>query len=204
VISGPSASPQASETLSAEDHAAAEPEAEVDPDPDTLHITEHELALMELLSSANLTPRSTKRFVNLYYLVRASIPKLELDEFVGTRDAPGSCLIHVFLLGILIAWPDAAEELFAELQAKPPHARIDAVLQQVEEALTAQQREGGPSPTRGLLELAHAMRVPSRTALFLEPARRIERFSFRRGSARRRTPEAPVRPAPRNGFAVQA
>ena len=194
----------AHDTQSAEPETAPAMDIDRDIDPDTLHITAHELALMQHLWGLSLTACATKRFVNLYYLVRAAIPRHELDAFVGTDEAPGSCVIHIFLLGVLIAWPDAAEELFAELQTDARHVRVGSLLQRVEEAHATRGLTGEPSQAPRLVELARTLDLPSRAAAFAEPARRIARFSFRHGIDRR-PPMPPMQPAPRPGaFEMQA
>ena len=155
-----------SNRTNAHDTQLAEPETALamdigrDIEPDTLHITAHELALMQHLWGLSLTACATKRFVNLYYLVRAAIPRHELEAFVGTDEAPGSCVIHIFLLGVLIAWPDAAEEIFAELQADARHLRIGSLLQGIEEA----------HATRGLTGRAEQSPSARRTRAHLGPS----------------------------------
>jgi hypothetical protein len=170
--------------------------SELNPDPDALRLSPHETALMQQLWGLGLTPGATRRFVNLYYFVRASLPDEELAEFVGTDQAPGSCATHIFLLGVLIAWPEAAEHIFTELRADARMLRVGALLQRAEEALAARgvADHGGEAPR--LVELARSMGLPSRAALLADAARRIEPLAWALSSARP-APAASKAPAPR-------
>src|SRR5262249_11998619 len=62
-----------------------------------------------------MSPRSAKRFVNLYRLIRVSIAdEGELRAFIGNR-VSGQHRAALVLLALLTGYPDEADEIFHEL-----------------------------------------------------------------------------------------
>lgn len=72
--------------------------------------------ILELAPLVRRTPRSVKRFLNIYRLFRASRAKGHLNAFLGTEDAPGPYREALLLLGLLTAAPDIAPQVFAFLR----------------------------------------------------------------------------------------
>jgi hypothetical protein len=62
------------------------------------------------------TPRATKRFANMYRILKAPIRRERLDAFEGTRELPGSFQVPMLLLAVLIRSPQGVARLFAGLQ----------------------------------------------------------------------------------------
>ena len=85
--------------------------------PAHLQITKWETEFMKELHCLIPSPRATKRFVNIYRLIRASVDiddEVKLKEFIGdeTRGAYRAVLL---LLAILTGYPDQATEILREL-----------------------------------------------------------------------------------------
>jgi hypothetical protein len=76
--------------------------------PEKLKFQPWEVRDMKLLERMFRTPRAVKRFVNTYRLVRVGIPESDLDEFIGTEQAPGRYPIAQMLLAMVCGYPNAA------------------------------------------------------------------------------------------------
>jgi hypothetical protein len=84
---------------------------------ESLTITEAELAFMDKVSSLMpRTPRSVKRFVNIYRLYKAALSPLALANFVGTSNRPGNFRAVQVLLALVTGSPLLAQEVFKELK----------------------------------------------------------------------------------------
>jgi len=94
--------------------------ATIDPNPEHLQIKSWERDFMKELHQLIPSPRATKRFINIYRLIRAAVDfdeKLELDEFVG-NETQGKYRATLLLLAILTGYPDQAAEILRELVDK--------------------------------------------------------------------------------------
>jgi hypothetical protein len=110
-------SPAESEPIqSALEESAREydPQAETNPNPPGLEILDLELAFMQdLRSLLGETPRSVKRFVNVYWLMK-SIALGQVEDFISSQPFAGFRLVQ-FLLATLTGLPALAHELFTLL-----------------------------------------------------------------------------------------
>jgi hypothetical protein len=106
---------------------AYDPQAETNPNPPGLEILDQELQFMaELRALLGETPRSVKRFVNVYWLMK-SIALTQTDDFVSEKPFADFRLVQ-FLLAILTGLPTLAHELFSLLlSAERPPAEDDRV-----------------------------------------------------------------------------
>lgn len=119
---------KASTSTSAELPAAGDGEPEDEPLPELLEIEPLEKDFMlELSSLVRRTPRSVKRFVNIYRLFRASQAKGHLNAFLGTQDAPGPYREALLLLGLLTAAPEIASQVFSYLRTATGTTLKDAL-----------------------------------------------------------------------------
>ncbi|MDQ2935941.1 MAG: P-loop NTPase fold protein [Acidobacteriota bacterium] len=92
----------------------------IDPHPAHLQIESWERDFMKELHQLIPSPRATKRFINVYRLIRASVDldeKLMLDEFTGDANQ-GKYQAVLLLLAILTGYPDQATEILRELVEK--------------------------------------------------------------------------------------
>jgi hypothetical protein len=93
---------------------AYDPQAETNPNPPGLEILDQELQFMaELRALLGETPRSVKRFVNVYWLMK-SIALSQSDGFVSSEPFAGFRLVQ-FLLAVLTGLPTLAHEFFSLL-----------------------------------------------------------------------------------------
>lgn len=106
------------QTAANQDDDAGQAGAEtIDPRPDHLLINQWEQEFMKQLHELIPSPRATKRFINIYRLIRASVDlddKLRLEDFNG-KDGPGKYRPVLLLLAILTGYPDQATEILREL-----------------------------------------------------------------------------------------
>lgn len=95
------------------------------PPAETLRISEAELAFMdEVAPLMPRTPRSVKRFVNIYRLYKAALSTAGLARFLGTRDQPGNFQAVQVLLSLVIGTPDFARAVVSvldDLDSEEPH-----------------------------------------------------------------------------------
>ncbi|MFP2904573.1 P-loop NTPase fold protein [Pyxidicoccus sp. 3LFB2] len=82
---------------------------------DALVIQQWEATFAERLFRLMPTPRATKRFSNIYRILKAPLPKERLSGFEGTAAVLGEFQIPMLLLALLIGAPSSAGWLFPEL-----------------------------------------------------------------------------------------
>ena len=99
----------------------------IDANPATLLIDEEELEFLKGLAELVATPRETKRLVNLYRLVRASLPADALEPFL--RDRAYQPLLT--LLAVLVGFPRQAQALFRSLRLVDGGAAPEEVVSKV-------------------------------------------------------------------------
>ncbi|HEX3444379.1 MAG TPA: hypothetical protein VHS80_06645 [Chthoniobacterales bacterium] len=81
-------------------------EPEPEPRPESLHLENNEAVTMgELARFIGRSPRATKRFVNVYRLIKAALPADEIDAFVGSASAPGPFRGVMLLLALVTGVP---------------------------------------------------------------------------------------------------
>jgi hypothetical protein len=91
--------------------------APIDPNPEHLQIESWEREFMKELHQLIPSPRATKRFINIYRLIRAAVDldeKLALEDFIGNKKQ-GKYQAALLLLAILTGYPDQATEILREL-----------------------------------------------------------------------------------------
>jgi len=95
------------------------PERPVDANPQHLTISEHERDAMKLLHEFVPTARATKRFVNIYRMLRNAVPTAERTAFVGD-ETWGEHRIVLVLLALLVGYPEEATVVLRTLLEKEP------------------------------------------------------------------------------------
>jgi hypothetical protein len=90
-----------------------------DPDPEPLQLKQCEREFMWRFQPFISSPRATKRFVNVYRLLRASVSGPELAEFVR-QDGTGEYQAVQFLLAIQTGYPEQAMEIIGDLIDQNP------------------------------------------------------------------------------------
>jgi len=84
---------------------------------ESLTITEAELAFMDKVCPLMpRTPRSVKRFVNIYRLYKAALSPPALAKFLGTPARPGNYRAVQVLLALVTGSPPLAQQVFRELR----------------------------------------------------------------------------------------
>lgn len=152
---GAAANPQtpSPQTRATVEQQAAETSAEtsakkIDPHPEHLQIKPWERDFMTKLHSLIPSPRATKRFVNVYRLIRASVDigdEVMLEEFVGD-EIQGEYRAVLLLLAILTGYPDQATEILRHLLEKKPDMSwrelIESFKERAEKRQAATDRNG--------------------------------------------------------------
>jgi hypothetical protein len=88
--------------------------APIDPNPQRLNVTDDEKAALSALGAMISTPRSAKRLVNIYRLIKARLPDDEVERYVEQ----GNYEIVAVLLGCLVGFPSGSRALFADIRER--------------------------------------------------------------------------------------
>ncbi len=158
---------------------------EIDLTPPALELEPWEAAFMNAMHPLIGSPRSAKRFVNVYQFIRARKQGKELERFRGTK-AGGEYQVAGLLLAALVGFSRESRPLFRRLMTQDDPAREWWKLVEEETAVPNPAAEGA----EGRLRFAAAMRgvrsactFDDSVALFREWAPTISRFSFRSAHA---------------------
>lgn len=102
------------------------PAPSLDLDPEGLKLEEAELEFLKKLSALVPTPRATKRLVNTYRLLRASLDPPRLQKLVD-----GDYRTVLLLLAVLVGSPSVAETLFRKLLMPDGEVTWPAVVEEM-------------------------------------------------------------------------
>jgi hypothetical protein len=167
--------------------ASAEDERQARINARALVLEEWEVESLEELGELIDTPRSAKRLVNIYRLVRASVSDEKYASFLGTREAPGEFRAVMVLLGILVGFPEMADRVFVAMmsyaetwvrfvtQLDPPSP--GANLTQV----APDEKAGFSRLAAGLDKAGVRLRLGDDFSVFREWIPEVARYSFRPG-----------------------
>jgi hypothetical protein len=163
------------------------PGYEADAEPQRLLFNAWEVEDMQRLSPLFRTPRSAKRFVNTYRLIRATVEAADRPEFEGTREAPGSYRLVLLLLSVVAGYPNVAPRLLLRLAAtaKQPTLTWAGFVKQCRATLTSSGPEvefGDSSEWRdlcdGLDRVSRTDLAPRQVAALYPWIPRVARYSF--------------------------
>lgn len=143
----------------------------VEPKPRTLQLTEEERQYMvELASVIGRSPRSVKRYVNCYRLLKSALDREELAR----ANHDGRFRTIMLLLGLVTGLPDIAPALLADLrQAEKTKAPV-AWAHEAAKRLNLQKRERWNSLLPAFTQLQHVQTIRP----LVEAADLVDRFSF--------------------------
>jgi hypothetical protein len=142
----------------------------IEPKPRTLQLTKAEQEYMiELAPVIGRSPRSVKRFVNCYRLLKSALDKEDLAQ--ATRGE--NFRTTMFLLGMVTGLPDIAPALLADLRqtGKTLESWADLAAKRVE----LHKRE---TDLREAIELLKGVSKRSTIDLLVKAADLVDRFSF--------------------------
>lgn len=109
-------SPSPDQALSPASGARAAAAMEVDPNPVSLRLTSHERDMLKRFAPfAGESPRSIKRFVNVYRLLRTALGAEDLADLVGKDGRSRTYTAIIAQLAIVTGAPTLADEYFEEL-----------------------------------------------------------------------------------------
>ncbi|HEX8179488.1 MAG TPA: P-loop NTPase fold protein [Pyrinomonadaceae bacterium] len=168
------------------DGAARAQKQVVDQKPQHLNITKPEQDFMKKLFDFIPSPRAVKRFVNVYRLMRASVPDEERANFI---DDEGGYRVVLLLLAILTGYPAEATYILRALLAEPHPETwwqfIDAFEQKAKDLSAADAAE-----LERWRQLLHKLRQPEvreafpaeqTCSAFVAWADDVARYSFQSG-----------------------
>ncbi len=135
------------------------------PRSEALFISAEERRVLGELDGLSLTPRSTKRLVNIYRMLRVSVPDTEFSDF--DPDHGRQFEVVVVLLGILVGCPAEVSDVFSAVMSQPEDAVFKDVL-----------KRDHPQVYKPLKDLLGQV-GPHGMAAYQRWAPRVARFSFR-------------------------
>ena len=135
-----------------------------------------EEAFAERLYRLLPTPRATKRFSNIYRILKAPIAVDQLETFEGIEHAPGSFQVPMLLLAILIGMPSEATVFFSGLfdRINKHGSPADLIAVDILNLAPSSLREK-------IYDIITDGSFPRSRVLFDEWLRRVARFSFEIG-----------------------
>jgi len=165
-------------------HNEAKDEFEIQDD--ALVINDWETSFAVRLYSFIPSPRATKRFSNIYRILKAHVRPQQLRTFEGAAELPGDFQVPMLLLAMLIGAPDECALLFPKLQ-KFAAQKKDVL--EVFHALKDPEavKECGLNPAAAAALSAKVEPIisdggfPNTAEVFLEWLPRVSRFSFEVG-----------------------
>ncbi|SDI74119.1 WD40 repeat [Actinokineospora alba] len=138
--------------------------------PDRLLLRETERDFIKRLRPLLDTPRTVKKLINLYRLVRIGVSGANLDRFVGQDGGPYQAVL--ILLAIVLTAPDRARDLVTALRTTQ-EADVWAVLAELE------AKDAGWRQTNAVLDAMRAAApVHGDTGTYRAWAGTVTRFSF--------------------------
>jgi hypothetical protein len=103
----------------ASDEEPKEKKKSPDLQPDSLKLEGKEKkAMMALVKVIGRTPRTLKRFINVYRIIKAGLKDEKLNSFKGTGDSDGEFRTVLVLLGVAHGSPEVAPVFFRKLREK--------------------------------------------------------------------------------------
>jgi hypothetical protein len=123
------------------------------------------------------TPRSAKRFSNIYRVLKASVSQNDLITFEGSTEMPGKFQVPMILLSILTGNSSDAKELFPYLlsQAKLGRGMRTILSQPIENKLNTSSISSISIKVKPIVE---SQWFPDNPELLLEWIPKVSRFSF--------------------------
>ncbi len=148
--------------------------SEVEPRPRALQLTKEERDYMvELSPIIGRSPRSVKRFVNCYRLLKSALDKDELAKV--TRD--GTFRTTMFVLGLMTGLPDIAPVLLADLRKAKETQAPAAWTRGAAKRLALDSRERWADVYPAIDQLRKVSKVSTLRPL-MKAAELVDRFSF--------------------------
>ena len=171
----------------------------IDPYPPVLVISPDERGLMKRLDELIPTPRAAKRFVNVYRLIKATIPtEATLARFLGTTDRAGYHQAVMLMLAMQAGFPNQAYGIFRCLSRKPTGSwwgLVDGLEPEAEESgsfavpsleltgLNDAEADTWRELRRALRAQRSAITMPDDLKPFVDYATVVARFGFVTGRA---------------------
>lgn len=129
--------PAQAQTPSAAMPANQSPAVTIDRNPAHLQIEDWERAFMKTLHELIPSPRAGKRFINIYRLLRASVPDSERKAFIGNTNS-GDYRAVQMLLAILTGYPAEATKILGKLIEEPHKENWGEFRRTLEEEIQAE------------------------------------------------------------------
>lgn len=123
--SRPDLSTRASASAGLSDLSHLDPDILTELPSEQLVIRPGEVEFAAMLHEVLATPRSAKRFANIYRLLKASVPRGELARFEGTQAVRGDFQLPMLLMALVVGRSNVAEKLFPHLLMAARAGRTD-------------------------------------------------------------------------------
>jgi hypothetical protein len=171
-----------------------------DQTPRLLVVENSEKEFITLLYPMMPTPRATKRFINIYRLIRAKLKSAEMATFLNDSQQPGEYQAVMILLGILTGFQRVAPHVFRKIMASGNTTTwkniIDALLPRRRLGETEESYYNGLLPSMSkaeaaewqrlylaLNELQDQQKIGMQISTYRKWVPSVVKFSFRLGKA---------------------
>ena len=142
-----------------------------------LEVREWESAFAAKLFAFIKTPRSAKRFVNIYRLLKVSVPFSEIEAFEGLAYRPGEFQLPMLLLALVVGCNESAPEILAYFyQSAKSGKRLSETLDDA--IIDAQKIKGFSVLIKSLQSIVDSQWFQDRPELVIKWIPEVSRFSF--------------------------
>ncbi|MEO5685662.1 MAG: P-loop NTPase fold protein [Chitinophagaceae bacterium] len=151
---------------------------------ESLTIKLWETTFAERLFAIIPTPRSATRFSNVYRILKASVPRENLDKFEGSAQLPGDFQVPMLLLSVLVGASSEAAQFFPKLLSEAhKEGGLRSMLDNHDE-----NGKGGQLTTLLNMQIKTIVNLnwfPDKSELYIEWIPKVSRFSFELGQLTR-------------------
>jgi hypothetical protein len=141
-----------------------------------LKLQRKELDVMKMLSGlVGRSPRTVKRFVNTYRIIRAGVPARRIETLLEENPV-GDYKVILLLLAIVVGTPTISVELFKALRDAPPETIIDAFTEKLENSAEWQKASSA------ITAIAKSVKGEMTVGHLREHLDNVGRYSFRRAA----------------------
>ena len=152
----------------------------VDPNPKSLKLTHHERDFIgKLARQAGQSPRTIKRFVNIYRLLRTTLTREDLAMLVGAQGKSNYYRSIIAQLAILTGAPNLADEFFKKLDLISDEATVTTLIVELKANAKITESNEWPVVESSLVKLSRIDGSPQMLADLRKFTNIVRRYSFK-------------------------
>lgn len=154
----------------------------IDMEPLSLKLSGGEIEFMKEMDEFVSSPRATKRLVNIYKLICATLTDKESLEAFKGKDGPGEYRAVLLLLAMLTGYPSQAGDVLRALEKKSTRKRkLDTLIEELMGKADKKEKIDWERLSVSLNQTIKKQKIDIPLKQFEEWAGTVERFSFQYG-----------------------